>query len=222
MNGIFYGVLDATLYALGQDVIFIILASINFSVFLVNVLLSTLIVGYGIKKRLWQIPLSFFLVLISSALSSRQGSGYALTFTFAGFSALLIVPLLLIREKDFTVTKEQKDLVKFIDDNIKSATREETSEQLRVERISTSATEKRDDGQGKTTSASDFELDFQHVKNVISRLDYFGLKENDKRQVKELENAILSAEKGEFDVDVKSRINDGLGALLKIMSKYGV
>lgn len=66
-----------------------------------------------------------------------------------------------------------------------------------------------------------YNLDFTHVRNVISRLDYYGLSQNDRRQVHELESYLLSAERGSDDPTVKEKINDGLSALLKIMSKYG-
>ena len=65
-------------------------------------------------------------------------------------------------------------------------------------------------------------VDFEHVKNVIRRMDYFGLNANDKKQVRELEVALVEAERGDFSEPIKNRINDGLSALLKIMSKYGV
>ena len=66
------------------------------------------------------------------------------------------------------------------------------------------------------------DIDFTHVKNVLSRLEYFPLSTQDKKQVKELESAILIAETGENSRENKIKINDCLGALLKIMSKYGV
>lgn len=65
-------------------------------------------------------------------------------------------------------------------------------------------------------------VDFSHVKNVISRLDGIALSPADKRQVKELQSAILMVERGEVYPQTKNKINDGLGALLKIMAKYGV
>ncbi len=67
-----------------------------------------------------------------------------------------------------------------------------------------------------------FDLDFSHVKNVLNRLDYFSLSPADRRQVKELEISLAQAEGGEYSSALKERINDGLGALLKIMSKHGV
>ena len=66
------------------------------------------------------------------------------------------------------------------------------------------------------------EVDFSHVKNVISRLEYYTLTQLEKRQVEDLKRYVLEAERGNFDRDLKGKINDGLGWLLKIMSKYGV
>ena len=65
------------------------------------------------------------------------------------------------------------------------------------------------------------EIDFSHVKNVISRLNYFPLSTQDRNTVKELEYSVTQAERGDYDLEIKRKINDGLGALLKIMSKYG-
>ena len=64
-------------------------------------------------------------------------------------------------------------------------------------------------------------IDYSHVKNVIERLNYFPLSVNDRRQVRDLEGFLIEAESGEENQLLKSKINDGLGALLKIMSKYG-
>ena len=68
---------------------------------------------------------------------------------------------------------------------------------------------------------NDFDLDFSHVKNVIARLDYFGLSQSDRRQIHDLEAGLAEAERGENTPEVRDRINDGLSSLLKIMSKYG-
>ena len=65
------------------------------------------------------------------------------------------------------------------------------------------------------------EIDYSHVKNVIARLDYFGLKESDRRQIHDLEASLSEAERGVNSEELKGRINDGLSSLLKIMSKYG-
>ena len=52
-------------------------------------------------------------------------------------------------------------------------------------------------------------------------MEYYNLTPNDKRQVKDLECAINQGEV-QLTPSLKEKINDGLGALLKIMSKYGI
>ena len=66
------------------------------------------------------------------------------------------------------------------------------------------------------------EIDFSHVKSILSRLNYYPLKEQDKKTAKDLEQAIYSAEQNGLNIQLKENINDGLSALLKIMSKYAV
>jgi hypothetical protein len=78
------------------------------------------------------------------------------------------------------------------------------------------------DDRKSTTDKEQLGLDFTHVKNVLKRLDYYSLNPTDKRQVRELETLIFKAENGEQSKEIKQELNDGLGALLKIMSKYGV
>lgn len=77
----------------------------------------------------------------------------------------------------------------------------------------------RDDALNETQEIKD--VDFSHVKNVIDRLSYFNLTSNDRRQIKELELSLIDAETNGYTIDVKEKINAGLGSLLKIMSKYG-
>ena len=66
------------------------------------------------------------------------------------------------------------------------------------------------------------DLDFSHVKNVIKRLEYYSLSQQEKQQVEELKGCLCDAERGDGEQGLKAKINDGLGALLKIMAKYGV
>lgn len=66
------------------------------------------------------------------------------------------------------------------------------------------------------------EIDFSHVFSVIKRLEYYNLTQSDKKQVVELEKTLRTAQQSGDYKSVKQKINDGLGSLLKIMSKYGV
>lgn len=66
------------------------------------------------------------------------------------------------------------------------------------------------------------DIDFSHVKNILKRLNYYTLNESEKSCVDRLNADVIKAENGKVDNALKSDINDGLGFLLKIMSKYGV
>ena len=84
----------------------------------------------------------------------------------------------------------------------------------KVEILKTSGTRRQGAGQP-------CDLDFAHIRSVVSRLDYFSLSAADKRTVNDLNFSLAEAERGNISDAVKEKINDGLGALLKIMSKYG-
>ena len=77
-------------------------------------------------------------------------------------------------------------------------------------------------GQDKNINKKDEEIDFSHIKGILSRLEYYPLKEQDKKSASDLEKAILQAEENGLDKALKQNINEGLGALIKIMAKYSV
>lgn len=208
--------LKVSLY-LGQDGIFILYASLIAVTFLVNLPLSLFVSGYSIKKRVWQPLVCLFFTITCFAICNLAEYGNFIPLLISALTILSLIPIFTIKTKTFKVTEKQRDLVKFIDKEIKLATDSQNSAPYQKALI-----REVDNKEKSRSSVTDFQLDFQHVKSVISRLDYFGLKECDKKQVKELENALHIAENGEFTHEVKSRINDGLSALLKIMSKYGV
>lgn len=95
-------------------------------------------------------------------------------------------------------------------------------EKLKGETSQKTACEQGEKGNGTVKGAQEVkDVDFSHVKNVIDRLSYFNLTSNDRRQVKELELNLIDAETNGYTIEVKEKINSGLGSLLKIMSKYG-
>ena len=185
-----------------------------------------------------------FAAFYVSVLSKKNQSGFAFTyfsFTAAAFITL-ICAIYLIAEPPFHVfafyfavptaetvifsllikaasekkddRSEEKELIKYIDGEIdkggvipekKGAS---TSGTIKCEPVS-------------APKISD-ELNFSHVKSVLDRLEYFDLSPTDKKQVEALKDAMFSAERQGFTPEKKSRINDGLANLLKIMSKYGV
>lgn len=217
MDGLIIQIAKNIALLLGQDGIFILFTSLITLTFIINLILSCCVCDYRLKKRLWQPLFSVFLVCVCVGLCSVAGYGNFLAYLIIGFSVLTFIPVLYVRVKSFKVTEKQRDLVKFIDRNIL-----DQNSTCIQDTYCINSCENLVGKEEIRSSASDFEVDFQHVKSVIARLDYFGLKESDKKQVKELENALAIAERGEFNQQVKLKINDGLGALLKIMSKYGI
>lgn len=220
MNGFLFETAKSLATALNQDGIFIVFASVVILTAIVNSILAFFVCDYCIKKRMWQPCVCVFIICVSCGVCLASGYDLFVPLLILGVSAIAIIPTFTISTRTFKVTEKQRNLVKFIDREIKQASKKQNfsvDEDIDFNRETIQLQPEEDE-----TKLSDYELDFQHVKSVISRLDYFGLKESDKKQVKELELALLSAENGDFGLDVKSKINDGLGALLKIMSKYGV
>lgn len=77
-------------------------------------------------------------------------------------------------------------------------------------------------GRGYDTYENRSEVNFSHVKSILDKMEYYPLTQADRRVVKELYSCINLAKNGEDISELKTRINDGLNDLLKIMSKYGV
>ena len=131
------------------------------------------------------------------------------------YSALFLIkererePKELIKEIDKEIAKEKLNNTAIAVENFKPTPKRNIEEKLSLKNKEEPIMKKN-------------ELDFSHVKNILERLDYYSLSGGDKKTVNDLENSLTLAEKGDQSSENKSRINDGLGALLKIMSKYGV
>ena len=65
-------------------------------------------------------------------------------------------------------------------------------------------------------------LNVSHINGIIKRLNCFPLNSSEKKQVNDLSFAVSKLEKDAKNESIKSEINDGLNALLKIMAKYSV
>ncbi len=211
------------------------LSAVAFSCVL-ETLISLFAYGYGIKKRI-----RFFLVAVSAVILQAAAENYGGNSAFT--SVTLVICLLLssivlsvpVRTKK--ITEKQRELARFIDGKIKSAAErsleeEEPKDILVKEKtdycpVNSRIGKERSDaveilktvGKKEERRASD--LDIGHIRAVLSRLDYYGLSSADKRIINELNYSLNEAERGNVDLETKEKINDGLGALLKIMSKYG-
>ena len=151
---------------------------------------------------------------------------------FLGLSICLFLPA-----KKVEISQEKRSLAQFLDRCAKA--------QKRVENLSDTQVDSLEKQRGimsskifsspikiscKSDKAShcenpnkdNDEIDFSHIKGILERLDYYPLKDQDKKSAKELEKAILDAEENGLDMALKQTINEGLGALLKIMAKYAV
>ncbi|MBE7086863.1 MAG: hypothetical protein E7369_01005 [Clostridiales bacterium] len=121
------------------------------------------------------------------------------------------------------VKKEEKEFIDYIDKEIKKqdespyVTKEEkpTFNGQVLSRLTV-----KDKPEIKQSPVTD--IDFTHVKNVIERISYYNLNSTDKRTLSELSSAVIEAETVGLTPPLKGKINDYLGALLKIMSKYNV
>lgn len=198
----------------------------------VETVLSIVLSDYGIKKRSRYFLFAGAAVTVTFAFS-QSGANKVFPLISLAWAIVLAVPVISVPVRKNAATDKQKELVRYIDGKIKFA--EKTAEYDRRENVLRRArTEKSYEEEppceievlktsGKTGSeravASD--IDLPHIRSVISRLDYYALSAADKRTVSDLNFAINEAERGVAEEEVKEKINDGLGALLKIMSKYG-
>ena len=216
--------------SLTSEGVFLVCCAIIFLAFIVNLILWATVKNYKKSKRRWfyfTVPTVISLQVSMSLFASESGAYIALIVFFA---IPLIGVSLSLKERGAVIKKEQIDLAKYFD-----AKAREVKPIKELNELDNGYDIDREDKEAyKPLSPSnvqqllnderqkEYGLDFSHVKNVLSRLDYFSLSPADKRQVKDLEVTLAQAERGEFTLSLKEKLNDGLGLLLKIMSKYGV
>ena len=191
---------------------------------------------YGLIKRLW-IVFDFVGICLIEFWFEIKNNGqitfavYTVASCILGLSICLFLP-----KKQIKISDEKRSLAQFLDRCANSQNSQQSykknalnyadggeckpSKVFSSPIISTNNVEF--NGQEKTINKKDEEIDFSHIKNILSRLEYYPLKEQDKKSALELEKAILEAEENGLDKNLKQNINEGLGALLKIMAKYAV
>ncbi len=212
MSAILYNLLQSVLSSLDGGWIFIIALGLIFILFILALLLSCLKPLYSLAKRAWfffSCSAISLLELTFLKLSSQIELFYltiSLALIFSGI--IFILPTKRLKVKD-----SERNLAKLIDQSVREL---EPIKEKTVEKIVCQPTRENEQEINK------FELDFQHVKLVLQKLEYYPLSASDKKIAQELEQNIEDAQRYGFSTAVKSKINDGLGALLKIMSKYGV
>ncbi len=216
---------------IGSCELFLISISIILFCFIIAFILSILVKEYSLKKRSWFIFASASVCVAEYGIITNENNKIFFFLSLA-FSLLLCAIIYSVRVRKI-VNKKQKQLIDYIDSQIRRCEKEksdivsfkkpfydteiepeyhENDSKIKRHFISTVEEDKK----------QTIDLDFSHVKNVLLKLNYYSLTPNDRKQVKDLECALITAENGEHSYELKEKINDGLGMLLKIMSKYGV
>lgn len=193
-----------------------------FAAFIVCLMLSALKTGYGLKKRAWYVAVSAFFCAFLKARASFTGER-DLSSVLLCFALILLVPICLIPEKKEKADNAAEDgarrrLIRFLDKELKNGpTVSDNAYAFHTEKI---IAQPQPEQERKPNVDED--LDFSHVKNVLSRLEPALLSYSDRRQIHDLEIALYDAERGGVSEETRGRINEGLGNLLKIMAKHGV
>lgn len=202
--------------------------------------------GYSIKKRLWFVPLGVS-AMVFQLMPCVVQKNYQTLFLVGGVFLICLAVLLALPTREIQVLPSQRKLIRELDakvdkqsiaktENINSNNNphlliEDDENEEKPIRPSVLPFEKtpsptivrpffeeniKTPSQKKVT-----DIDFSHVKKIIARLKEIELSPSEKKQISELEASVNQAERVEYSTAVKSKINSGLGAVLKIMSKYG-
>ncbi len=194
---------------------------------LVCVIVTIVKKGYGIKNRLWLVFLMVGVCLIQLWIELSINANVRYLFLTAGISICALSIILFLPQKDIEISEEGRRLARLFSDRAKNE-REEKEVSLPIEKSKVfsspiiKAEQRAMPVNNGVEQEHKREIDFSHVKSVLNKLEYYPLKEQDKKQAKDLENAIINAEENGMNFETKEKINDGLGALLKIMSKYAI
>lgn len=205
--------------------IFACLTIILSTFFILLLSLSIFLRGYGRAKRAWFLFVSAGIFLLERALLLKSPNGQTLSYVTLSISAFFYAIIFAIRVRRQKPTKEQKELARFIDRQLSGDLGKDKPiifKDVRIGDDLASHSILDDTKECQNRCNGEYGVDFEHVKSVIDKLEYYGLNQSDKKQVQELSYALDQAKNHGFSPLVKSKINDGLGALLKIMSKYGV
>ena len=188
-------------------------------VFILTVLCSAIALtkkNYSVKNRLWVIFCFIGVLTIDFWIEQIVIGQIKYLILLLGVQFISLSICFFINKSQPKISDEKKSLANFLS---KCALKEnhildrQIQGEIRSEVI-----------KAKPSAENSFndEIDFSHVKTVLKKLEYYPLKEQDKKSAKELENAIKEAEENGLDQRLKQNINDGLGILLKLMSKYAI
>lgn len=227
MKGSFSAFLESFCSAFGVDGFFYFFCGIEIVLFIVCLLILSL----SRKTRKKDVKTGFILssavnFLFLQGLLSLQEQKNTVFFVLVPLALVLLcyIPIALVKGKFCKPKKKESELIKQLGEQAKKETDGGGNFCIKRENVDvlrTASMEIEPEIAANSRSGED-ELDFSHVKNILKRLEYYNLTSVDAKQVSELKSALYQAERYGTDREIKSKINDGLGALLKIMSKYGV
>lgn len=220
-----------------EIILFIAQLCIVLAAFIIFLMLSLFKKEFGFLKRLWYICFCCGTIISQAALQIAAEQRITLCFCSLGIVLACASILFCFNTKKEKTSKadnnylknecfdgcfDEKSVQKAITDNkTKNRFDEQNSKNesdlnktadFIVEHIKTEV---------KPAQKQKNDIDYSHVKSIISKLGYYGLSASDKRLISELETFVVEAENGDDRVELKRKINEGLGALLKIMAKYG-
>lgn len=171
-------------------------------------------------KLKWSVVLIISLLNLAYALNEFSVSKLSVVLVLMAVGLVGEIASTLI-VKSVVVKKEEKQLIEFIDSQME---REQAPTPLNPQQPINEKRERVDrlSPEIRTKNQTQQEIDFTHVKNIIERISCFNLNTTDKRTVCDLMACVSEAESSGITPPLKGKINDYLGALLKIMSRYNV
>lgn len=202
---------------LNGELVFLICFIAVFLLTILCVVFSLSKKDYFLRQRLWIIFSFVSISLIDFWVEKYIIGQIKFLILLIALEILSLSICLFIRKQEKGFSNEKKILANFLS---KCATQQNYDSYN--QNVGTEIRSEVIKAQPETQGNLKEEIDFSHVKGVLKKLEYYPLKEQDKKSAKELENAILDAEQNGLDQRLKQTINDGLGALLKLMSKYAI
>lgn len=209
--------LNSVFSAVGSEMVFLFGVVAVFTAFIVCLFISIFKTGYGLKKRIWYLIIVAVFCTLIKMRANFSGEDFTPILLFLGFT--LFIPLYFIRVKSEDDAKDdasRREFVRFLDGKIKQ---DDSINTVNVAPVREKSEVLKAEPKPREVSAG---IDFSHVKNVLQRLEPTMLSYADRRQIHDLELLLYEAENGENAPELKSKINEGLGNLLKIMAKQGV
>lgn len=212
MADFFNGVISSVKVGLGTVGTFFLLLCLSLAFGVAFLFACVFKRDFTLKKRIAFFPFLISVLAIQGGAEIALGGDSFILLLF-GVCVGIVGVALVIPVKKVEYKKEHVEFARFLDQKTKSVEKFNERTEYPVEKIKCVEKEQKLESAG---------IDYSHVKHILSKMEYYPLSVADKRQVKDLSIAVNLAEEGDNGADIKNRINDGLGALLKIMSKHGI